>query len=63
MAKVPADLDGKPLRYRRDGTRWVLWSVAMNLVDDWHGTPPPREQKGRIPDDEAKEADWVWQSP
>ena len=37
---VPIDpFDGKPLRYRREGTEWVIWSVGSDLKDDnaaWH---------------------------
>jgi hypothetical protein len=31
--------DGKPLRYRREGKEWVIWSVGSDLKDDnaaWH---------------------------
>jgi len=26
--------DGKPLRYRREGKEWVIWSVGSDLKDD-----------------------------
>ena len=35
-------LDGQPLRFRRKIDGWVLWSVGLDLKDDWDGkTPPP----------------------
>ena len=35
MAEVPLDeFDGKPLRYRREGEGFILYSVGTNLVDD-----------------------------
>jgi len=37
---LPIDpFDGKPLRYRREGDGWVIWSVGSDLKDDnaeWH---------------------------
>jgi hypothetical protein len=40
LPSVPIDpFDGKPLRYRREGTNWVIWSVGSDLKDDnatWH---------------------------
>jgi hypothetical protein len=40
LPTVPLDpFDGKPLRYRSDGTNWVIWSVGSDLKDDnaaWH---------------------------
>jgi len=40
LSAVPSDpFDGKPLRYRREGKEWVLWSVGSDLKDDnaaWH---------------------------
>jgi hypothetical protein len=35
MTEVPLDeFDGKPLRYRREGEGFILYSVGTNLVDD-----------------------------
>jgi hypothetical protein len=40
LPTAPIDpFDGKPLRYRSDGTNWVIWSVGFDLKDDnaaWH---------------------------
>jgi hypothetical protein len=40
LPSVPIDpFDGKPLRYRREGKEWVIWSVGSDLKDDnaeWH---------------------------
>jgi hypothetical protein len=40
LTVVPIDpFDGKPLRYRREGKEWVIWSVGSDLKDDnatWH---------------------------
>ncbi len=40
LPAVPLDpFDGKPLRYRREGSEWVIWSVGSDLKDDnaaWH---------------------------
>jgi len=61
LAKVPADIiTGEPLRYRRDGDRFALWSVGWNEKDGGGvvGTTsdkPPRWDKDK--------GDWVWQFP
>ena len=35
LPSMPVDLmDGKPLRYRRDGSRYRIWSIGRNRVDD-----------------------------
>lgn len=35
LAKIPTDVvNGQPLRYRRDGERFKLWSVGWNEKDD-----------------------------
>jgi|GEM_PF-1475418 len=40
LSAVPIDpFDGKPLRYRREGASWVVWSVGSDMKDDnaaWH---------------------------
>jgi hypothetical protein len=60
LATLPVDLDGEPLRYAPDGAngRYRLWSVAVNLSDDWHGHPPP-EPRRRSARDEEEALDWV----
>jgi hypothetical protein len=51
LSVVPIDsFDGKPLRYRRDGTGWVVWSVGSDMKDDnaaWHEFKYPKEANGR----------------
>jgi len=40
LSVVPLDpFDGKPMRYRRNGNEWILWSVGSDRNDDfaaWH---------------------------
>lgn len=45
LAAVPLDMDGQPVRYLRTADGFVLWSVGLNLQDDWHGAPPPAGTK------------------
>jgi hypothetical protein len=54
IGNVPRDvIDGEPLRYRRgDARRYVLYSVALNGLDDGGA-----ESGERLP---AKQPDWVW---
>ncbi len=61
LTEVPVDLDGQPFRYAPDPAngRYRLWSVGLNGVDDWQGTPPARSKK--ITDRDA--LDWVWMFP
>jgi hypothetical protein len=68
LAEIPSDLDGQPLHYARDQTngRYRLWSVGENLVDDWHGQPPPPTppKPGRKPVNSPVHAlDWVLAFP
>ena len=56
IAKLPHDIiTGEPLKYRREGDGYVLYSVGWNEKDDG-GKPgtksPPATEDG----------DWVWQS-
>ena len=56
IAKLPHDIiTGEPLKYRRDGDGYILYSVGWNEKDDG-GKPgtksPPATEDG----------DWVWQS-
>ena len=55
LAAIPSDLDGKPLRYRRNEDGWVIWSVGLDLQDDLKGEAPPQSQK-----DSITFADWQW---
>jgi hypothetical protein len=49
LSSVPIDpFDGKPLRYRRDGTNWVIWSVGSDLKDNnaaWHEFKYRKDEK------------------
>jgi len=60
LPSVPIDpFDGKPLRYRREGKEWVLWSVGSDMKDDnaaWH------EFKYRKPGDERTGGDIYFES-
>jgi hypothetical protein len=60
LPAVPSDpFDGKPLRYRREGKEWVLWSVGSDMKDDdaaWH------EYKYRTPNDERRGGDIYFKS-
>jgi hypothetical protein len=60
LPSVPADpFDGKPLRYRREGKEWVLWSVGSDMKDDnaaWH------EYKYRIPGEVRRGGDIYFKS-
>lgn len=60
LPSIPIDpFDGKPLRYRREGKEWVLWSVGSDLKDDnaaWH------EFKYRKPGDDRKGGDIYFKS-
>ncbi len=54
IAKLPHDIiTGEPLKYRRDGDGYVLYSVGWNEKDD--GGKP--SEKGDL-----EQGDWVWQS-
>ncbi|MFZ2640036.1 MAG: hypothetical protein WA117_03535 [Verrucomicrobiia bacterium] len=55
IAKLPHDIiTGEPLKYRRDGDGFVLYSVGWNEKDDG-GVPAA---KG-----DDSQGDWVWQCP
>lgn len=47
-------IDGKPMRYRVEGSGYLLWSIALNNTDDG-GKDHPRSS--------SKKGDWVWQMP
>jgi hypothetical protein len=58
LAKVPTDvITGEPLRYRRDGERFTLWSVGWNQKDDGGllGTT-----SGKTPRWDKDKGDWVF---
>ncbi len=61
LPAIPTDpFDGKPLRYRREGKDWVLWSVGSDLKDDnaaWH------EYKYRKPARNGKVATFISSQP
>ena len=64
ITTVPRDvIDGQPLRYRRDGTGFVIYSVGWNQTDDGgqivlQKNADPKAQS-HIDD---KLGDWVWRS-
>ncbi len=60
LPEVPRDIDGKPIRYRPTPEGFVVWSVGLNLQDDWHGAPPPDEARDKEPRDQA---DWQVRVP
>jgi hypothetical protein len=68
LAKVPNDvIDGKPLRYRKEGQRFVLYSVGWNAQDDGGQVPSKpeggREFKRGIESAPPEPGDWVWRYP
>jgi len=60
LPEVPRDIDGQPIRYRPAPEGFVVWSVGLNLEDDWHGAPPPDEARDQEPRDQA---DWQVRVP
>lgn len=68
LAKVPTDvIDGKPLRYRKEGQRFALYSIGWNGQDDG-GQFPPKPESGRefkrgIEAAPPQMGDWVWRYP
>ena len=61
LASVPTDvMDGKPLRYTRNGTNnFTLYSIGWDEKDDG-GTPLNR--KKLVVSSEAEDGDWVWKA-
>ena len=61
LAEVPLDLDGKPIRYRREKAAWVLWSVGLDLIDEVKPDAPmyPPKAGTRIADPQLA-TDWRW---
>jgi hypothetical protein len=57
---VPQDLDGQPVRYRKTKNGWILWSVGIDLTDDWHGQPPPAPPSDSPKPEPTDAADWQW---
>lgn len=57
IAKLPHDIiTGEPLKYRRDGDGYVLYSVGWNEKDDG-GKPGAKSAPA------SEDGDWVWQMP
>ncbi|MBI5396977.1 MAG: hypothetical protein HZA91_16900 [Verrucomicrobia bacterium] len=57
VAKLPHDIiSGQPLKYRRDGAGYVLYSVGWNEKDDG-GKPGTKSAPA------SEDGDWVWQMP
>lgn len=60
LRSIPIDpFDGKPLRYRREGMEWVLWSVGSDMKDDNAGW---NEYKYRTPNEERSGGDIYFRS-
>jgi len=65
LPKVPKDvIDGKPLKYRPESGRFVLYSIGWNAKDDGGQYPPKTtgrnyELRGTTRT-EAEAGDWVW---
>jgi hypothetical protein len=61
LPQIPPDLDGQPIRFRRGQNGWVLWSVGIDLKDDWNGMAP---QPGKTADKDSPwlAADWQWRN-
>lgn len=58
LDKLPNDIiTGEPLKYRRTGDSFLLYSIGWNEKDDGGMTPPTADTAK--PD--AREGDWVWQ--
>ncbi len=60
LPQIPADLDGQAIRFRREKDGWVVWSVGMDLKDDWNGKIPPPPAKIAEKDSPWHVADWQW---
>ncbi len=59
LPSLPNDLlDGQPLRYRREGDSFVLYSIGANETDDGGQVGFKELKKGR--DWRRDEGDWVW---
>jgi hypothetical protein len=68
LAKLPNDvIDGKPMRYRKEGERFALYSIGWNAQDDGGQFPPKPEGgpefKRGIESAPADAGDWVWRYP
>jgi hypothetical protein len=63
LPDIPRDLDRQPIRYRALGNRSILWSVGLNLTDDWHGNPESAMEMriGKEDSSEIELLDWQWQ--
>ncbi len=57
IAKLPHDvITGAPLKYRRDGDGYNLYSVGWNEKDD-------SGKSGTKSAPASEDGDWVWQMP
>lgn len=58
MGSLPLDpIDGKTLRYRREGNRFLLWSVGLDEIDGGGVVKEEPKKPGNWAKDEG---DWVW---
>jgi len=61
---VPRDvIDSQPLRYRKEGEGFVIYSIGWNQKDDGGqmALQKPDDPKA-VPRLDEKEGDWVWRS-
>jgi len=54
-------MDGKPLRYRVEGSSFVLYSIGSNHVND--GGVPDLKENSKGKEWRRDEGDWVWKYP
>ncbi len=54
LPAVPLDVDGKPLRFQKQGDGFLIYSVGDDGVDSWHGTPPESSHWPQVGD-----GDWL----
>ena len=63
LPEVPLDLDKQPIRYHPTPAGFVIWSVGLNLKDDWHGDRPPDAPKSDREPKPRDILDWQWRVP
>ena len=64
VSKIPHDIvTGEPLKYRRDGAEYLLYSVGWNGRDDGGAFPKVEEHNNGFIQNKGErheEGDWVW---
>ena len=68
LSKIPTDvIDGKPLSYRPEGGRFVLYSIGWDGKDDGGEYPskhgPEDIGKRGLGQERSQQGDWVWRYP